>query len=109
GHVASVVARKRVERFVNREIQCLVRKGAWNWRSERKTLSQRLPTRSDPKRFFKQNRYGGRPIQAKRGVGHFVKQVQVFDRSVVEAESRPDTGFARTAKDLAQCSVAKSG
>ncbi len=77
--VVNVVAGEKVHRLVNREVQCLVRRGARYRRGERESLSYRIPGSSNAERFVHQDRYRRGPIEAERCIGHLVKQVQVFD------------------------------
>ena len=106
--VVNVVARKEVHGLVHREVQCLVRWIAGNWRGERETLSEGGSGRANAERLVKHHRYRRGPVETKRSVSNFIEQVQVFDRSVVEAVSSTDAGFARPAKKLAQNPVRKA-
>src|SRR6476660_9808487 len=106
--VMNVIARKEVHGLVYGEVERCILWIARNWRGERETLSQRRPGRSNPERLIEHHRYRRSPIQTKRSVGDFVEEVQVLDRSVVDAVGGTDAGFARASKYLAQNAVRKA-
>src|SRR5580692_7456177 len=106
--VVNTVAGEKVKRLVDREVQCLVRRGARNWRGEWEPLPYGSTGGSNHEGFVHQDRYRGGPIEAERSIGHLVKQVQVLDRSVVKAICCPNAGLSRTAKNLAQRPVAEA-
>src|SRR5215510_14586172 len=94
------VARKEIERLINREVQGRVRRSAWNRRGEWEALSDGGAGGSNPERFVHHDRYWRGPLKAERSVGNFIEQGEDFNRSIVKAESCPNARLAGTAKNF---------
>src|SRR5215813_4201323 len=60
-------------------------------------------------RFRKVNGARTGPVQAKRSVGHFIEEIQILNRRVIQAKRCADAGFPRSTEDLAQHSIAEAG
>src|SRR5579864_6028501 len=101
--VMVVVSREIGHRLVDRKIERLVGRASRNGDSERKALSfsASFPAALLPisERLREINGSRTAPIQAKRRIGNFVKQVQIFHGRVVQPVGRANTGLARSAKD----------
>src|SRR5215475_14297557 len=109
--VMNVVSGEVRHWLVHRETQRLIRGTARNWVRERESLSLVLRRSVQPiyEWFLKQNGTRTGPVQAKRRIGHLVKQIQIFHRRVVDPIRRADTGLSRPAEDFSQHSFAEAG
>src|SRR5450432_3232871 len=105
-----VVSREIRQRLVNREIQRLVGRAARNRGGEWEALSRAVGEPGLPisEWLGKINGIRTGPVQAEGSVAHFVEQVQVLNRGVVQAVGGADAALSRPAKDLAQHSFAKA-
>ena len=105
--IVNIVPGEIGHRLVNIETERLICRAAGNRDGEREALSfaVRTPILPISERLRKVNGTRTAPVQAKGSVGHLVKQVQVLDRSVIEAVSRANAGLARSTKNLPQGSI----
>src|SRR5205085_11709611 len=98
------------KRLVNRERERLICRAARNRGSEREALPFAVDASVQPisEGFGEVNGTRTGPVQAEGSVAHFVEEVQVLNRRVVQAVRGTDAAFSRTAKDLAQHSITKA-
>src|SRR5215469_4514392 len=108
--VVNVISGKIGHRLVNIKTEGLICRAARSRNCEGEALALAICASVQPisERLRELNCTGTGPVQAKRSIGHLVKEIQIFHRRVVNAICRTDTGLARSAKDFAQNSVAKA-
>ena len=108
--IVNVVSREIGHRLVNRETERLVCRAPRSRDGEREALSLSVGASVQPisERLGEVNRTRTGPVQAKRSIGHFIEEIQVLNRCVVDAKGRADAGLAGSAKDLTQDSVAET-
>src|SRR5579862_9904291 len=105
----NVVSGKIRHRLVFCETQRLICGATRNRRSKREALSLAVRASVQPisERLRKVNGTRTSPVQAKRSVSYLIEEIQILDRRVIQAVRSTDAGFPRSAKDLAQHSVAE--
>src|ERR1700721_2480497 len=108
--IMNVVSREIGHRLVNPEIQGLIFRAARDRNGEREALSlaggASVQAISEGLGEVNGTRTG--PVQAEGSVSHFIEEIQVLNRGVVQAVRSADAAFSRPAKDLAQRSFAET-
>src|SRR5271156_3171242 len=108
--VMNVVSGEIRQGLVNRETERLVGRTSRNRGGEWEALSFAVGASIQPISVWlgEVNGTWTGPVQAKGSVSHFIEQIQILNRGVVQPVGGADAAFSRSAKDLAQRSFAKT-